>query len=172
MFSFHSIVFYFLFYSFLGWIVEGLFNLATAKQFKKPNFLYIPIKPMYGIASVCLVISYKFVPFWLFILLSFIIPSLVEYVTAALMKNCFDVTFWDYSHKSFNLKGFICLEFSSYWIILSLFTVYIVQPITLPLYTFLEPLWHWIYPLVLVYLLFDLCFTLRAYRTGIRSQIK
>ena len=36
----------FLIYSFLGWILEGLFNRIKTGSFSKPNFLHGPVKPM------------------------------------------------------------------------------------------------------------------------------
>ena len=50
----------FLIYSFLGWILEGCYNFVVAGTFRKPNFLHIPLKPMYGIGGVILAGSYKY----------------------------------------------------------------------------------------------------------------
>ena len=51
-----SIFFYFIMYSFLGWMIEGFFNLSTKGHFIKPNFLLLPVKPMYGIAATLLIL--------------------------------------------------------------------------------------------------------------------
>lgn len=43
-----------LFYSFGGWLLEGLYHLLMTGSFWKANFLLGPFKPMYGIAAVLL----------------------------------------------------------------------------------------------------------------------
>ena len=48
----------FLIYSFLGWVLEGIFHLAKEGTFHKPNFLHGPVKPMYGFAGVLLAVLY------------------------------------------------------------------------------------------------------------------
>ena len=108
------IFFYFLVYSFFGWIIEGIFNLYTKGRFIKPNFLYLPLKPMYGIASVLLVQLSNLLPFWLLIPCCFIIPTAVEYLTALWLLNTFNLRYWDYSQNAYQISGFICLKFCIY----------------------------------------------------------
>ena len=37
-------------------MIEGFFNLSTKGHFIKPNFLLLPLKPMYGIAATLLIL--------------------------------------------------------------------------------------------------------------------
>ena len=82
--SIQSIFFYFILYSFLGWIIEGLFSLFTKGYFLKANFLRLPLKPMYGIAAILLIILKELVPSWIFLIILFTLPTVVEYVSAYL----------------------------------------------------------------------------------------
>jgi uncharacterized membrane protein len=154
------LLFYFIIYSFIGWIIEGVFNLYTNGSFKKQNFLLSPIKPMYGFAAVLLVLSNQWLPFGLFMLMAFIIPTFIEYISAWLMDYLFKIKFWDYSSVPNNYKGYICLRFSLYWILLSMVLVFMVHPAIYTLYHFSSSAWALISPIVILYLLFDFTLTL------------
>ena len=45
---------------------------------------------------------------WLF-LGGIILPTILEYLTAWVMETLFHTRWWDYSERSFNLHGRICL---------------------------------------------------------------
>lgn len=155
------IFFYFFIYSFLGWNIEGLFNLSTQGRFIKPNFLSLPFKPMYGIAAVLLLLLKDLVPFWLFLMCCFIVPSFVEYLTAYLLFHSFNLKYWDYSTAPYNLSGYICLRFSIYWMLLSLILVYWVHPFIISLYTHMTWFWFYFFPIMLLLLITDFCLTIR-----------
>jgi uncharacterized membrane protein len=158
--EFQRLLFYFIIYSFIGWIIEGLFNLITQGRFIKPNFLMIPIKPMYGFAALLLIISKEHLPLGLFFLAAFTIPTFIEYITAWLMDHFYNIHFWSYDEEHFNYKGYICLKFSLYWGLLSAILVFFIHPILSAFYTSLLFIWHAIYPIVLIYLMIDFILTL------------
>lgn len=158
---FRMIFFYFCIYSFLGWNLEGLFNLSTKGHFIKPNFLILPFKPMYGIASVLLILIKDLVPFWLFLICSFIIPSFVEYLTAYLLFHSFNLKYWDYSRTPYNLSGYICLRFSIYWMLLSLVLIYWIHPFIASLYAHMTWFWFYFFPIMLLLFITDCYLTIR-----------
>ena len=158
---FRMIFFYFCIYSFLGWNLEGLFNLSTKGHFIKPNFLILPFKPMYGIASVLLILIKDLVPFWLFLICSFIIPSFVEYLAAYLLFHSFNLKYWDYSRTPYNLSGYICLRFSIYWMLLSLVLVYWIHPFIASLYAHMTWFWFYFFPIMLLLFITDCYLTIR-----------
>lgn len=49
---------------------------------------------------------------WVLFVGSVIITTALESVTGFLMEKLFHDKWWDYSNKSFNFHGYICLEFS------------------------------------------------------------
>lgn len=155
------IFFYFCIYSFLGWNIEGLFNLFTKGYFIKPNFLILPLKPMYGIASVLLILIKDLVPFWLFLICCFIIPSFVEYLTAYLLFHSLNLKYWDYSNAPYNLSGYICLRFSIYWMLLSLVLVYWIHPFIISLYAHINWFWFYFFPIMLLLFITDFCLTIK-----------
>lgn len=114
-------------YSFCGWLLEGAYQFITQGTFLKPNFLFGPFKPMYGIASV-LLLAVKSLGKGSFFLCSLVIPLGVEYISGLWLKNVFGLQYWDYSEHKFNLQGLICLDFAIAWVALAYVFVYFLQP--------------------------------------------
>lgn len=156
----HSIFFYFIIYSFFGWIIEGLFNLLTRGTFLKPNFLMLPLKPMYGIAATLLIYLKALLPIGLFLISALILPTLVEYLTAELLFRCYTLKYWDYSHCSHQYKGYICLRFSIYWFVLCIVLAYGLQPYIALFYNAISWFWHPFFPVAVFIFLLDLLLTL------------
>ena len=44
-----------------------------------------------------------------------VLATMLEYITAVLMRNLFGQVWWDYTEKPFNYKGVICLESTIAW---------------------------------------------------------
>ncbi|OOM78528.1 hypothetical protein CLPUN_18900 [Clostridium puniceum] len=124
------LLFNFIIYSFMGWIIEELYTFIITGKFKKEGFLKGPFKPMYGIAVTYLILCNEIldinrIPL---ILLCFLIPTTVEYISGAALKYIFNKVYWDYSSFKYNIHGFITLKFSLYWTLLSFVGVYFLQP--------------------------------------------
>ncbi|WP_339315760.1 putative ABC transporter permease [Paenibacillus sp. FSL R10-2734] len=152
--------FYFMIYSFLGWVLEGTYNLYSNGSFRKEGFLKGPFKPMYGFAPLLLLIARDLtLPFPLLLLLALVIPSAVEYVSGWLLKTVFQKQWWDYSGMPYQLKGHICLRFSLYWWALSVACVYGIQPLMNLIYFRVQPVWEIILPVVGLYFMADLLWT-------------
>lgn len=163
--------FYFIIYSFIGWIIEGLFNLFKEGQFIKPNFLKLPLKPMYGFASTLLVILASPLPLWLVLLLCFIVPSLVEYLSAYLLDTYLGLHYWNYEHKPFQARGYICLEFSCYWFFLSLLLILFVHPYIVSLYILLFKPWTFIAPFIFLIIVYDFITTFSKNRQHYKNSL-
>jgi len=130
------IIFNLIFYSFIGCIIEEVYCYTTTKEFQKDGFLIGPFKPMYGIAFTLLILCKEVleidgIPL---ILLCFLIPTTVEYISGYVLKHTFNKIYWDYSNFRYNIHGFVTLKFSIYWMILSLAGLYYLQIILYSLY--------------------------------------
>ena len=84
----------FLFYSFLGWVLEMVVCSIADKKVVNRGFLIGPYCPIYG--SGCLLIisllhKYQDDPFTLFIM-AIIVCSLLEYFTSYIMEKLFKGT--------------------------------------------------------------------------------
>ena len=130
------VYFIFIFYSFIGWVIEELYSKYSIGSFKKEGFLKEPIKPMYGIAMTLLIIYYESLKVrGVFLgILCFLIPTTVEYISGYMLKHLFNKSYWDYSELKFNINGYVSLVFSCYWCILSYIGVVYLNPIILQWY--------------------------------------
>ena len=61
-------------------------------------------------------------------LLGLIAATALEYVTGVVMEALFQVRYWDYSDKKFNLHGHICLSSSLAWGVFTLLLIRVVHP--------------------------------------------
>lgn len=120
----------FTFYSFLGWILETVYCSLIGKKFVYRGFLVGPVCPIYGFGALAVISilspleKYPLLVFFAAIILT----SFVEYVTGYLLERMFNKTWWDYSHRKFNLHGRICLSFSLIWGVLSFLLIYLIAP--------------------------------------------
>ncbi|AOZ92042.1 putative ABC transporter permease [Paenibacillus crassostreae] len=151
-----ELTFYFMLYSFAGWVLENCHSWLTHGQFWKEGLLKGPFKPMYGFAPLLLIIISEYPLHWLYILLfSMVVPTLIEYVSGVMLHLLFHKRWWDYSNHSIQLHGHICLRFSIYWCPLSLTCLYVLHPRSISLYTQMASIWAWLFPIFLIYLLVD-----------------
>ena len=60
---------------------------------------------------------------------SFLLTSVLEYITGYILEKVFHNKWWDYSDKPFNIKGYVCLKFSIYWGLACTFIMDIIHPI-------------------------------------------
>lgn len=122
----------FLFYSFLGFILEILYSrLIHAKKLDRKCFLISPLCPVYGLGALAILTLPTFIlaePVFLFFVGS-VSATLVEYGTALFYERGVGVQFWDYSQLPLNISGRICLIFSFFWGALACLLVYVLHPI-------------------------------------------
>ncbi len=125
-------LFLFYFYSFLGWCWESLYVSILEKRFVNRGFMRGPFLPLYGCGGTMMLIVSR--PFYDNIILVYIAgcigATVLEYITAIVMETLFKVRYWSYSHKKFNYKGYICLESTLFWGVLTvLFSHYFQVPV-------------------------------------------
>lgn len=120
--TYYQICWYFLIYSFGGWVVEVIFHAVALGKVVNRGFLNGPVCPVYGfgVLSVFAMIntlqssSYQMSEGMIF-LFGVILATVVELIAGWLLDVCFHARWWDYSDKPFNFHGYICLEFSLIW---------------------------------------------------------
>ena len=129
-FPFYELYFYFLIYSFLGWVLESLFVSASTKQWVNRGFLRGPFCPIYGTGAVLVLVTLTPVLgnlAWVFIGGVFI-ATIVEYVISYVLEKIFHATWWDYSQMPLNFQGRICLRRSLEWGALSVVLLKVIHP--------------------------------------------
>ncbi|ALC90679.1 hypothetical protein AM500_13465 [Bacillus sp. FJAT-18017] len=157
-----ALVFYFTVYSFFGWILENTYSRFTGGEFFKPNLFKGPFKPMYGFAPVLLLLLIDELTAWpVIILLSLIIPTMIEYVSGIILEKLFNRRYWDYSNVPLQLHGHICLPFSLCWVALSIAGLKWLHPIIASLYETISPFWNMVYPGVILLFFTELALAFR-----------
>ena len=125
---------YFLFYSFLGFLLEVFFAHFAGVNPHRKCFRILPLCPVYGFGGCTIAAAAQefFSPPAIFFL-GMIFATAWEYIMAAFYEDGLGAAFWDYSDVPFNVHGRVCLPFSIAWGALSV-------PLTLWVHPWLEGL--------------------------------
>lgn len=130
--SFEKLTVLFGVYSCVGWVLECIYCSIKNRRLINRGFLNGPWCPIYGFGAVSLVTVLS--PFenniWIFVPLAILITTLIELVTGWIFERVLHMKLWDYSHRPFQFKGYICLEFSIIWGVLSALFVRFLHPVT------------------------------------------
>ena len=126
----YQAVWIFLVYAFLGWCAEVAYAAVHNGKFVNRGFLNGPVCPIYGVGMLVVVtllwgLRHNLI---LLILGSAVLTTTLEYATGSILERFFHDKWWDYSDKPFNVKGYICLEFTVLWGLAAAFVVGAVHP--------------------------------------------
>ena len=125
-------IWYFLFYSALGFGLEVLYTWMTRGSKKdRKCLLFLPLCPVYGLGAVGILLLPEGVTQrpGLLLLAAGCIATGAEYLLGWFYQRFWRVSFWDYSALPFHLHGRVCLPFALAWGLLSLPLGYWVQPL-------------------------------------------
>ena len=102
---------WFIAYSFMGWAYETALFTIVLSHWTNRGFLHAPLCPIYGTAAVVAVaILYGRVKnIVLLFLAGAFLATILEYITSVVLELLFDAKWWDYSGRSFNIHGRVCL---------------------------------------------------------------
>lgn len=163
---------YFIIYSFVGFLIEVAFARAVHHPKKdRKCLILLPLCPVYGLGALLIL--------WLAPLMDSVLWVMVSGAAAAtgaelcmgvFYRDVLGVEFWDYSAMPGNFEGLVCLPFSLCWTVLALALVYWVQPVVSGLAS-LIPLW--LGPPAAILLAVDLAVSAAALRrTGTTEVLK
>ena len=121
---------FFYVYCFLGWCFESALVSIARRRFVNRGFLKGPFLPIYGTGALAILLLTLQVRenLLLVFLLGMLAATVLEFVTGACMERLFKVRYWDYSHKRFNVRGYICLSSSLAWGALSVALIAFLHP--------------------------------------------
>lgn len=131
--TFHQILWYFIIFSIIGLLLETLFCYFTAGIIEsRKGLLWGPFCPVYGVGAAILIILLNKVDtnkyFKLFIY-GFLIGSILEYLMSYVLEAMYSVRFWDYTYTGNSINGRICILYSLFWGILSIFLLKVAKPV-------------------------------------------
>ena len=123
--NFYTLSVIYLVYSFLGWVGETVVATIKGRQFTNRGMASGPFCFVYGTAGVLLAVGLADLRTnWLALFAgSFLIATVVEWVTAKFLERMHRRRWWDYSGKKFNLDGYVCLQYSVLWGVLGAVSV-------------------------------------------------
>ena len=140
--NFYTLSVIYLVYSFLGWVGETVVATIKGRQFTNRGMASGPFCFVYGTAGVLLAVGLADLRTnWLALFAgSFLITTVVEWVTAKFLERVHHRRWWDYSGKKFNLDGYVCLQYSVLWGVLGAVSVRWGNDLLLRLCAFFPPL--------------------------------
>ena len=126
----YQAIWIFLIYAFLGWCAEVAYAAVHNGKFVNRGFLNGPVCPIYGVGMLVVVTLLWGLRHNLILLFlgSAGLTTTLEYATGLILERFFHDKWWDYSDKPFNVKGYICLEFTVLWGLAAAFVVGAVHP--------------------------------------------
>src|SRR5690606_36047576 len=122
----------FFIYSFAGVIVEMIYCFLIEHKGvieSRLGILYLPFNPLYGLGGVAVTVllaQFFANPFLVF-LIGMVVCTVLEYLASLIMEKVFKSVFWDYSKEFLNIQGRVCLKYSIFWGLLSLFLIYVLD---------------------------------------------
>lgn len=131
-------IFYFFFYSFIGWFFESCYCSLRPKKWVNRGFMRGPICPIYGTGALVILIALVplrsltenlYINEAVIFVAGMILCDAVEFMTSLIMEKLFNARWWDYSDKKFNIQGRICLTHTLYWGTCSCLFVFVLHPI-------------------------------------------
>ena len=122
----------FFIFSIIGFILETIF----IKDYQS-GILYLPWTPIYGIAVLIAMpiqkklssIYKKPMEICLFIILTMVILSGLEFIAGYSIEYIFNKIYWNYDYLKFNIGRYIALEMAIIWGVGSAVAVYLVMPL-------------------------------------------
>ena len=120
----------FIIYSFLGWLMEVLLVSFQQRKITARGFLIGPWCPIYGFGALFVTLllkKYYEDPIVLFIM-SFLLGTILEYITSYLMEKIFKARWWDYTNHKFHINGRVSLTTSLGFGLLGVILVYVFNP--------------------------------------------
>lgn len=130
--TFSHLAVYFTLYSVVGWLIETIWCSVADKKLVSRGFLSGPWCPIYGFSALMILGFNSWLgknPFVIF-LVSMAAASVMEYVTSWILEKLFQMRWWDYSHRRFNLKGRVCLGNSLLFGFLGVGLTLFIHPLT------------------------------------------
>lgn len=132
----YEIVWYFMIYSFLGWVLEVIYQAVSKGIVVNRGFLNGPVCPIYGFGMIAIIIllntifseGAENVHGAVLFAFGLVLATLVELVGGWALDKLFHARWWDYSDRPFNLNGYICLQFSIYWGLGTVIAVRMLHP--------------------------------------------
>jgi len=147
----------FMYYAFIGYLIEIFFALIKDHKFINRGFLLGPYCSIYGVAGIVLAWFNPELNILINFVLAIICCGLIEGLTGFILDKIFKMRWWDYSNEPLNLNGYICIRFMLLFGLFSLIGIYFLNPLYEELYEIIgNPLCMILAGIILIFYLLDL----------------
>ena len=127
-----KIIWIFLLGSIAGYFIETSYYLIKHGVFmNKQGLLYGPIKPIYGLAAVILLLILNLLKGknnWLIFIFGSLIGGTFEYICSLVLEYVFGTSMWHYSKMGMNIHGRVFIPYLPIWGVISLLWLRFVFP--------------------------------------------
>ncbi len=179
--NFYAIFSYFVIYSFVGWVVEVIYQALKKGKIINRGFLNGPVCPIYGFGMVAVLLFFDYIDIgslqeasgvFLFAI-GVLFSTAIELFGGWTLDKLFHTKWWDYSKEKYNLHGYICLKFSIIWGIGVVFIMHVIHPLVQKFSVNLIPskIGWWILAILYIIYFIDLVVTVTEI-IGLNKQIK
>ncbi len=166
----YSGAWYFLIYSFFGWVIEVSYHAVTLGKVVNRGFLCGPFCPVYGCGMTAVLFITSSLPknenglpnIWALFLVGIVFTTLIELSAGWALDKLFHARWWDYRELPFNLNGYICLKFSMIWGFAVVGAVRLVHPAIKDAVARFLPVKYGVWLLAAAYLIFIVDLTVTA----------
>ena len=113
MYWFCFFVVLFFVYSVIGYLLEIISVSRIEKKIViSRGYLIGPYLPIFGCGAIIMIscLNQYREDYVVLFVMSLVICCLLEYLTSFVMEKIFNIRWWDYSNKKFNINGRVCLE--------------------------------------------------------------
>lgn len=126
-----SLIIEFLFFSFLGWIIDSGYRTICTGQWINAGYFKGPFCPIYGVGALVLIFIFRNLanlPAVSLIIIASLSLIIVEYLGGLFTEKVLKMKLWDYSSSKFHLGGRIDALHSFYWFFLTIMFYFWVYP--------------------------------------------
>lgn len=137
-----KIIYIFLIYAFLGWFMEVTIVSIQKKKLTARGFLIGPWCPIYGFGAlfITFILRKYYTDAVVLFIMSFLLGTILEYITSYIMEKIFHARWWDYSNHKFHINGRVSLTTSLGFGALGLILVYFLNPFFLRIIQNIPPI--------------------------------
>lgn len=129
-YNIYEILLVFFSYAFIGWLWECFFVSTKSGTLVNRGFFHGPLLPIYGFGALLILATTRNIHsnLYLVFIVGMVNATALEYFTGAALERIFKVRYWDYSHFKYNLNGYINLNYSIGWGLVSVLLVDYAHP--------------------------------------------
>ena len=126
----YYLLWFFILYSFIGWVLGTAAAAVREKKFVDVGFLYGPYCPAYGLGGVVFAVFLPELKNHLFFLFlgGTVLSFLVALLTGFVLERIFHHKWWDYSRKRFQFGGYVNLPYTIVCGIMAVLCISFVNP--------------------------------------------